>query len=87
MIPSYKKYAKQSQLENRHNGHKQCINKRLQQTGHLVPWEKTKPNKAKFTLSTNKDGAVIYPAPTLRLFRKHSAGACPERAPRVERAL
>ena len=46
MIPSYTFYAKQSHFENRPNGHKQCINKRLQPNGHLVSWEKTKPNKA-----------------------------------------
>ena len=46
MIPSYKKYAKQSQFENDSDVRYYCINNRLQQKGHLVSWEKQTQNKA-----------------------------------------
>ena len=53
MIPSYKKYAKQSQFENDSDVRYYCINKRLQPIGHLVSWEKQTQNKPNGMLYIN----------------------------------
>ncbi len=64
-LPKNIKNTKQSQFENCTNGRKYSINKRLQQKGHLVSWEKQSQFKAN----------LVYPAPTSRLYRKVGAVA------------
>ncbi len=63
MIPSYKKYAKQSQFENDSDVRNYCINKRLQPNGHLVSWEKrtqNEPNGMLFKINWLIKNLIFY---------------------------